>query len=504
MIRYRKQYLKGLATSTNEDAKVYFGDLQHHLASLRYTGEPADKMIQLAFAKDKANDRKSWLQEPYDESFQCDFSNPFLLMEEWFSKEFIHHPHYNCRRAIPSLLDGFKDVQRKILHAAMQTKASTDEVKVTQLAGATSEKADYHHGETSCEAAIVHLAQRFVGSNNVNLLEPNGQFGTRLGNDVGASRYLMTKVAPIARRFFRKDDDGVVLFRKTDNGHDAEPVVFLPPVPLLLINGAIGIGTGWSTSIPMHDPFDVLEATRSVIQQKGIEKELEPKVTGWTGTRLFERDPDSGIVQQTVWIGTFSVEMIDQATTRLTVTELPPAATVNNHKQHMLNLLGPSKGNCIVGTLSCSTDNRICEIYELDTALFFETVLQWDSNGRKRSLSTTKDEFISEGCKQLMNLFRQHDPVRAEVAVQKIRGTWFDNKIKLVDTTHMSNMWAFDQNGRLQRYPTSNSIVEAFVEARTPMYRVRYDLLLKKLEQQTLLHASVARFCRLVLEGSSA
>lgn len=95
----------------------------------------------------------------YDESFQCDFSNPYLPMEEWFSKEFIHHPHYNCRRAIPSLLDGFKDVQRKILHAAMQTKAATDEVKVTQLAGATSEKADYHHGETSCEAAIVHLVR---------------------------------------------------------------------------------------------------------------------------------------------------------------------------------------------------------------------------------------------------------------------------------------------------------------------------------------------------------
>lgn len=95
----------------------------------------------------------------------------------------------------------------------------------------------------------------------------------------------MTRVAPIARRFFRKDDDGVVQFRKTDNGHDAEPVVFLPPVPLLLINGAIGIGTGWSTSIPMHDPFDVLEATRSVVLQKEVDKELEPKVTGWTGTR---------------------------------------------------------------------------------------------------------------------------------------------------------------------------------------------------------------------------
>ena len=158
-------------------------------------------MIELAFAKDKTNERKLWLQEPYDESFQCDFSKPFLPMEEWFTREYIHHPHYNCRRAIPYLMDGFKDVQRKILYTAIVTKASTEEVKVTQLAGATSEKADYHHGETSCEvafdfghsltvqSAIVHLAQRFVGSNNVNLLEPSGQFGTRLGNDVGASRY---------------------------------------------------------------------------------------------------------------------------------------------------------------------------------------------------------------------------------------------------------------------------------------------------------------------------
>lgn len=126
----------------------------------------------------------------------------------------------------------------------------------------------------------------------------------------------MTKLSPIARKFFRKEDDDVVRFRKTDQGQTAEPQQYLPPAPLLLMNGSVGIGTGWSTNIPMHDPLDVVEATKCVVLGRDITFELVPKVTGWNGTTLFERDPDSNGIVQTVWVGKYSVQRLDPSTCR--------------------------------------------------------------------------------------------------------------------------------------------------------------------------------------------
>lgn len=82
-------------------------------------------------------------------------------------------------RSIPSCADGLKPGQRKVLFGCFK-KGVVKEIKVAQLAGYVSEKTAYHHGEQSLTATIVGLAQNFVGSNNINLLDPNGQFGTRL------------------------------------------------------------------------------------------------------------------------------------------------------------------------------------------------------------------------------------------------------------------------------------------------------------------------------------
>ena len=122
-----------------------------------------------------------------------DTNKPLVSYEEFIDREFIHFSKYDCDRSIPNLMDGLKISLRKILYSAFK-KRLTSEIKVAQFSGYVSEHSGYHHGEASLNSAIVGLAQNFVGSNNINLFLPNGQFGTRLqgGKDSASERYIFT------------------------------------------------------------------------------------------------------------------------------------------------------------------------------------------------------------------------------------------------------------------------------------------------------------------------
>lgn len=118
-------------------------------------------------------------------------------------------------------------------------------LQVAQLVGYISEKAAYHHGEVSLAQTIINLAQYYVGSNNLNLLKPDGQYGTRAsgGKNHASPRYLHTFPLPICRAVFHPADDALLTVQKED-GDVIEPECYLPVLPMVLVNGAEGIGTG--------------------------------------------------------------------------------------------------------------------------------------------------------------------------------------------------------------------------------------------------------------------
>lgn len=95
------------------------------------------------------------------------------------------------------------------------------------------------------------MAQNFVGSNNINLLLPIGQFGSRNmgGKEHASARYLHTSMSKLTRYIFPEADDHIVKYLEDDN-QPVEPRYYLPIIPMVLINGAEGIGTGWSTFVP--------------------------------------------------------------------------------------------------------------------------------------------------------------------------------------------------------------------------------------------------------------
>lgn len=107
-----------------------------------------------------------------------DQKDPKVTYSDFVNKELILFSMADLQRSIPSMVDGLKPGQRKILFCAFKRNL-VKEFKVAQLSGYVSEHSAYHHGEQSLASTIIGMAQDYVGSNNINLLQPNGQFGTR-------------------------------------------------------------------------------------------------------------------------------------------------------------------------------------------------------------------------------------------------------------------------------------------------------------------------------------
>ena len=175
--------------------------MNHYLWS-----DSTNESMNLAFNKKQSDLRKDWLYQ-YNEKQILNSKEVNIPVEKFIHKELIHFSNSDTKRSIGSLFDGLKPSQRKILYSCFKRKLYS-EIRVAQLAGYVSENAAYHHGETSLQGAIIGMAQNYVGSNNINLLEPNGQFGTRImgGGDAASSRYIHTELNKLTQTIYPKED----------------------------------------------------------------------------------------------------------------------------------------------------------------------------------------------------------------------------------------------------------------------------------------------------------
>ena len=248
-----------------------------------------------------------------------------MRTSDFFNTQFKAFSQQDNVRSIPSLVDGLKDSQRKAIHG--MRKNGNREIKVSQLAEIASKETHYEHGGVSLEGTIVKLAQRFPGANNLNMFEPIGQFGSILGSEAGASRYIFTKPAPAMSKVFKADDD-LILEWKTVDGEGVEPRHFYPTIPLWAINGSDGIGTGYRSLILARDPKQVAKAIKDIVRGK-TPKEVPPSFTGWTGdvSRETERK----------WVLSGKIERVN--TTKVIITEILPGIGVDKVKERLVKLI---------------------------------------------------------------------------------------------------------------------------------------------------------------------
>ena len=331
---WKIKYYKGLGTSTAAEAKEYFSDLSTHLIDFAWDDRAAD-MIDMAFAKKRVEDRKLWLLS-MEAGVHIDYTVDTISYDTFVNHELILFSHADNERSISHFMDGLKPSQRKVLYSCFKRNLR-QEIKVAQLAGYVSEHSAYHHGEASLTQTIIGMAQNYVGSNNINLLSPCGQFGTRLmgGKDAASPRYVFSKLEAITRFIFHPHDDALLEYQD-DDGQTIEPVHYVPVIPMALVNGADGIGTGWSSSVPNYNPREVIANLRRMIAGEEPE-EMAPWYRGFTGEIEAKVGKDSNNFSV---LG--AIEQIDAST--VVISELPVGKWTTDYKQFLESLVVGGNG----------------------------------------------------------------------------------------------------------------------------------------------------------------
>jgi len=328
-----------------------------------------------------------------------------------------------------------KPSQRKILYCCFK-KNLNGEIRVAQLAGYVSENGAYHHGEASLQGAIVNMAQDFVGSNNINLLQPIGQFGTRIqgGKDAAQSRYIHTLLSDITTKIFDKNDNPLLKYND-DDGVLVEPVFYVPTLPMLLVNGSSGIGTGWSTEIPSFNPSDLIENMRLAMEGKPM-KPMIPYYKGFKGKIIPE---DDNLTFKTCGI-------YEDKGNRLVITELPIGVWTQNYKEHLESL---------------QNDDyiRYYNSYCTDVDINFEI-------------------FWGDKLKKLYTNSREK----------------FEKKIKITSSISCRNLVAFNSENKLTKYKTILEMLEEYVNTRIGLYTERRAYVMKELNREINLYKTKVRF----------
>ena len=455
------KYYKGLGTSTSKEFKEYFKDKK--FVTFEHDGKSSDNSIDKVFNKKRANDRKDWLGE-YDGSLYLDTDKPSVKYEEFIDREMIHFSKYDNDRSIPNMMDGLKMSLRKILYSAFKRNL-TKEIKVAQFSGYVSEHSGYHHGEASLNGAIVGMAQNFVGSNNINLLRPNGQFGTRLagGKDSASERYIFTQLETITRKVFIPADDKILDYRN-DDGDIVEPVYYAPIIPMILVNGALGIGTGFSTQILCYNPKDIITTLKQRLTRKDGETidaswgcDIMPYYRGFTGSVKKVSD------------GRYLIKGKYQRVKGdiLQITELPVGYWTDDFKQHLENLMdaksGKNKKIVIKDYDDMSTDVTVC----------------------------FKIKFVSGTLDELEKQIYEDGNYNG---IEKL--------LKLYSFQSTSNMNLFDADDKLKKYETTGEIMCDFYNARIKLYSKRRKALIAHMEEVLKVLSNKAKYIQENLAGT--
>lgn len=455
---WKVKYYKGLGTSTSQEAKEYFSDMQRHRIPFKYSGPEDDEAITLAFSKKKVEERKEWLtnfmvnrrqrrEHNLPEDYLYGQSTKSLSYNDFVNKELVLFSNSDNERSIPCLVDGLKPGQRKVLFCCFK-RNDKREVKVAQLAGSVAEMSAYHHGEVSLMMTIIGLAQNFVGSNNLNFLQPLGQFGTRLhgGKDSASPRYIFTMLSPLARLVFPPVDDNLLKYNFDDNQR-VEPEWYIPIIPTVLVNGSEGIGTGWASKIPN---FDIREIISNIHRMLNGEEPL-PMLPNYKSFR--------GTIEQVMdnqYMNSGEVAIIDSTT--IEISELPVKSWTQTYKENVLEpmLNGTEKVPPLI------TDYKD---YHTDTTVRFVVKM-------------TEEKLREAEAAGLHKVFKLQSPLTC------------------------NSMVLFDHVGSLKKYESVQDILKDFFELRMKYYVLRKDWLTGMLGAEGAKLSNQARFILEKIQGT--
>ena len=483
---WKIKYYKGLGTSSNKEAQEYFANIQRHRIDFEYRDEKDDESIDMAFNKKKAEERKNWLMnfDPNTPPLNLDVTK--ITYNKFINRELILFSMYDNQRSIPSVCDGLKPSERKILYGCFK-KNLREEIKVAQLVGYISEHTAYKHGEQSLAGTIVAMAQNFVGSNNINLLMPNGQFGTRNkgGKDCASSRYIFTELNKVTRHLFNQNDSPLMDYI-FEEGQKIEPKWYLPIIPMILVNGCEGIGTGWRSQLPCFNPHEIIKSLKSKLEGKGFTP-LQPWYKGYQG-EIIENKDNKGH-----YIVTGQYHWDENNPKKVIITEIPIKKWTEDYKYFLQELMG-------IEIISRNSEEN--------------TKKKGKNNGRKKSQDKSNSEDEDKQKKKKKEIVIEdlrenntYNRVCFEVTLLdeyakkfKQDEELFKKTFNLTSTINIKNMVLFSPEGKLKKYNSIEEILQTFYDLRLQYYHLRKDYMISLLKKEVATLSNKARFIKMVIE----
>ena len=463
-------YLKGCGSSTSEEGKQFFRNMK--MVTYTYDPETSDEAYELAFNSHLTDKRKEWIAN-YDKDKVVDLSNGNydVSYTDLIHKELIHFSHKDIERNINNICDGLKESQRKLLFSLYKKKMhGTSEVKVSQMAGIAASMTAYHHGDQSLAEALIKMGQNYIGSNNINLVSPLGQFGTRLhggGGDSAQPRYLFTRISPMCKLIFREEDMHILEYKEEEN-QKIEPNWFIGVIPTVFVIQITGIGTGYSTDIANFNPEEVIEQCLLVCNE--LEKaEVDPNVSDTSAEALLDtftvlnkvklhnmtpHYPNyKGIItkkdgRDNIYESTGCYRYIDEST--IEITEIPVNQSIEGYKKDILDEL--------------VLDNKIKNYESYYSALNIRFLVYLHS-GQKID-----------------------DPVK-----------FF--KLSSTNGLSLNNMHLYDYKNKIKKYESTSQIMREWCSVRLTCYLDRKKYKLKELDKQNTLLSAKAQFIEDIISG---
>jgi len=444
---------KSTSSKTGGKKKVIVLPKQNKFREQFKTGKSYDS-IMLAFSKDRADNRKEWLGK-YDSNNIIDAENGVIPFSDFIHKDLIHFSNYDNIRSISSICDGLKPSQRKILFTVIDKKydSSEKEQKVQGLASDVQKRTSYIHGEQSLFEAIIKMAQNFVGSNNVNVLYPSGCFGHRRqgGEDASSPRYIFTYLEHIAKLIYREEDMPIYKY-KTEENVLIEPEFFAPIVPMVLVNGAHGIGTGYSTEIPCFNIKDIIKNIKRIINDKSVGV-LEPWYKGFKGTITSLND--------TTYVSHGVYESIDDYT--LKITELPIGMWTEKYEEFLKSIL-----------ISPRNDK--------------------DDGKKKKCLIDDYQNLSGNDTIDFTLMFSGHK------LTDMIKDGTIEQQLKLRSNISISDMHLHDVEGRITKYDKPEDILNDFYDFRLDIYKKRREYHIRLLQNELDIIKYKIKFIKYVID----
>lgn len=415
---YNIHHLKGLGTSERKDTISYFKNMDRNIKKLIYDDD-ASFYLEHIFGKGDENSkwRKQWMIQPSIVD-ALDYTDDKMRITDFLNSEAHEYSVYTLRRSIPSVMDGMKSSLRKILYACFKkfSNNGNTRVKVAQLASYVASVTNYAHGEESLNKTIIGMAHDFAGSNNINLLEPVGSFGSRLenGKDSASPRYINTKFIENIRDIYKKEDEDILEYL-VEEGQTVEPRFYIPQIPMILVNGSLGLATGFKSKIPCFNPDDIMRKIKAKLTNRQDDTELLPWYRNYKSNdkTTFDKENKRWALEGRYKIKNENTIIID---------EIPINVSIEQYKNNVLTKLKDKKD--IVKDFLVNHVDENNPMFVVYTNVDTNTLSHEDILKVFRLTHT-----ISMSC---FNLLDEHDNVITFKTIDEIMDYWFEIKMKYI------------------------------------------------------------------------